>query len=475
MGREISYSDFLNRVEGGQVAAVRLDGERVYVTGAGRRELPDRAAAQHRRAAGAAREQGRDPGRAAGTVGLPVRARAVAAVPAADRRLDLLHEPDAGRRPRRRDGLRQVQGEAADREVGQGDVQRRRRHRRGQGGARGDRRVPARPAEVLAPRRQDPEGRAARRPSGHRQDAARPRHRRRGGRAVLHHLGLGLRRDVRRRRREPRPRHVRAGQEERALHRLHRRDRRGRPAPRRRLRRRQRRARADAEPAPGRDGRLRGERGRDPDRRDQPARRARPGAAAPGPVRPAGAGDEPRHQGPREDPRRPRPAGAAGGGRRPADHRARLPGLLGRRSRQPRQRGGAARGADRQAVRDDGRLRGGQGQGHDGRRAALDGDVRRGAQADRLSRGRPRDRRHQHAAARPDPQGDDHPARPRAGAGDEPAGARPAQRDQDQVQVDDRHGDGRQGGRGADLRTRTGHERRRVATSSRSAGSRGRW
>ncbi|HPG21286.1 MAG TPA: ATP-dependent zinc metalloprotease FtsH [Amaricoccus sp.] len=32
MGREISYSDFLNRVEAGQVSAVRLDGERVYVT-----------------------------------------------------------------------------------------------------------------------------------------------------------------------------------------------------------------------------------------------------------------------------------------------------------------------------------------------------------------------------------------------------------------------------------------------------------
>ena len=32
MGREISYSDFLNRVEAKEVAAVRLDGERVYVT-----------------------------------------------------------------------------------------------------------------------------------------------------------------------------------------------------------------------------------------------------------------------------------------------------------------------------------------------------------------------------------------------------------------------------------------------------------
>jgi cell division protease FtsH len=32
MGREITYSDFLNRVESGQVSAVRLDGERVFVT-----------------------------------------------------------------------------------------------------------------------------------------------------------------------------------------------------------------------------------------------------------------------------------------------------------------------------------------------------------------------------------------------------------------------------------------------------------
>ena len=89
------------------------------------------------------------------------------------------------------------------------------------------------PTKFRPPRRQDPQGRAAGRLARHRQDAARPRDRGRGGRAVLHHLGLGLRRDVRRRRREPRARHVRAGQEERALHRLHRRDRRGRPPSRR--------------------------------------------------------------------------------------------------------------------------------------------------------------------------------------------------------------------------------------------------
>ncbi len=65
------------------------------------------------------------------------------------------------------------------------------------------------------------------------------RDRRRGERAVLHDLRLRFRRDVRRRRRQPGARHVRAGQEERALHHLHRRDRRGRPPSRRRPRRRQ--------------------------------------------------------------------------------------------------------------------------------------------------------------------------------------------------------------------------------------------
>ena len=50
---------------------------------------------------------------------------------------------------------------------------------------------------------------------------------------VLHHFGLGLCRNVRRRRRQPRPRHVRASQEIGAMHRLHRRNRRGRPPSRR--------------------------------------------------------------------------------------------------------------------------------------------------------------------------------------------------------------------------------------------------
>ena len=150
----------------------------------------------------------------------------------------------------------------------------------------------------------------------------------------------------------PRPRPVRAGQEERALHHLHRRDRRRRPPPRRRPRRRSRRARADAEPAPRRDGRLRVERGRHPHRRDQPPRRARPGAPAPGPLRPP-------HR--RAAPRR---AAAASGILKVHTQEAcrstptstssmiarGTPGLLGRRPREPRQRGGAARGAPRQGA-----------------------------------------------------------------------------------------------------------------------------
>ncbi len=76
--------------------------------------------------------------------------------------------------------------------------------------------------------------------------------------------------------------------------------------------------------------------------------------------------------------------------RRSAHHRPRHAGLLRRRSRQSRQRGGADGGAARQALGDDGRVRGGEGQGADGRGAALDGDERGREAQHRLSRGRPR-------------------------------------------------------------------------------------
>ena len=152
---------------------------------------------------------------------------------------------------------------------------RRRGRRRGGRGAARDQGVPREPEEVPGARRAHPQGRAALRASGHRQDAARARRRRRGGRAVLLDLRLGLRRDVRRRRRLARARPLRAGQAELALHHLHGRDRRRRAPPRRRPRRRSRRARADAQPAARRDGRLRDEGQHHPDRGHQPARHPR--------------------------------------------------------------------------------------------------------------------------------------------------------------------------------------------------------
>ena len=241
--------------------------------------------------------------------------------PAADRRLDLLHAPDAGRRQGRRVQLRQVEGAHARRGQQHHHLRRRRRLRRGQGRGQGAGRLPEGPAEVPEARRPHPARRAAGRPSGHRQDAARQGDRRRGQGAVLLDLRLRLRRDVRRRRRGPRARHVRAGQEERALHHLRRRDRRGRPPSRRRPRRRQRRARADAEPDAGRDGRLRDQPRRHRDGRDQPARHPRPGAAAPRPLRPPGLRDAARRARPRADPQR---AHAQGAGR--PGHPRRHPG-----------------------------------------------------------------------------------------------------------------------------------------------------
>ncbi len=216
--------------------------------------------------------------------------------------LPLPDEPGPGRR---RPGVMQFAKSKAKlitKDMPEDDVRRRRRVRGGDRGARRDQGVPAGARQVPGRRRQDPQGRAALRPARHRQDAARPRGRRRGRRAVLLDLRLRLRRDVRRRRRVPRPRPVRAGQGERPGDRLHRRDRRRRPPPRRRHGRRPRRARADPQPAAGRDGRLRRPRRRHPDRRDQPARRARPGAAAPRPLRPPDRGRRPRPQRPPPDP-----------------------------------------------------------------------------------------------------------------------------------------------------------------------------
>ena len=83
---------------------------------------------------------------------------------------------------------------------------RRSRCRRGKGGAGADRGLPARPQALQPPRRENPQGRAARRPSGNRQDAACKSRRWRSGRIVSLYLGLRLCRALCRRGREPRAR-----------------------------------------------------------------------------------------------------------------------------------------------------------------------------------------------------------------------------------------------------------------------------
>ena len=161
--------------------------------------------AQRRRAA----DRGR--GRPAGRLAVDRAALQPAAHRAADRRLPAGHERDAGRRQRGH-AVRQVEGQAGRQGPAAGHLRRRGRLRRGGRGAAGDQGVPRGPGQVPGHRGQDPQGRAAVRAAGHRQDAAGPGRGRRGRRAVLLDLGLRLRRDVRRRRRQPGPRPVRAGQ-----------------------------------------------------------------------------------------------------------------------------------------------------------------------------------------------------------------------------------------------------------------------
>ena len=136
----------------------------------------------------------------------------------------------AGRTGRDVHELRQVARQDLRRERRQGHVQRRGRRGRGQGRAHGDHRVPPPPGQVHQARRPHPQGRAAGRAPGNGQDAPVEGRGRRGQGAVLFHVRLGVRRDVRRRRRVARARPVPAGRAEGALHHLHRRARRPRPA-----------------------------------------------------------------------------------------------------------------------------------------------------------------------------------------------------------------------------------------------------
>ncbi len=182
---EIVFSDFLKKVETGEVREVTLRGNSV----SGR--LGDGSSfrtftADYPDLVKSLKDRGvRIDGEAAGQQ--PVLLRdlpPVGADAALHRRVDLLHAPDAGRR-RQGAVLRQGARAAHLREAEQGHLPGRGGRGRGQGRAAGDHRVPEGPAQVPEARRQDPEGRAPRRPARHRQDAPRQGHRRRGQRAVL--------------------------------------------------------------------------------------------------------------------------------------------------------------------------------------------------------------------------------------------------------------------------------------------------
>ena len=122
--------------------------------------------------------------------------------PAPDPAVRVHRTPRGGRRGRRGrpDVVRPLPGTPGRSRRSARDVQRRRRHRRGQGGADGDRRLPQEPRQVPQAGRPDPPRRAALRPAGNRQDTAGAGGGRRGGRAVLPDVGIGVRRDDRRRR-----------------------------------------------------------------------------------------------------------------------------------------------------------------------------------------------------------------------------------------------------------------------------------
>ncbi|CAA9477466.1 MAG: Cell division protein FtsH, partial [uncultured Solirubrobacteraceae bacterium] len=342
-------------------------------------------------------------------------------VGAADLHADHRHRPVADDEA---DAADEARGDQAERELGDG-LARRRRRRRGEGGARGGRRVPQGPGALPPPGRDRPEGHPAPRPARHRQDAARQGRRAGVRRALLLAVGRRVRGDVRGPRRRAHPASLRDRPQARAGDHLHRRARRGGRRPRvgHGLR-----ARADAQPAPGRDGRVQHARPARGHRRLQPAREARSRAPAPRPLRPPDLRLAARRGWPRGDPRRPhaheadRPDGRPRAARAP-DRRAH-----GRRPRQHRQRGGDLRGPLASRRDRPGRLRRSR-RARRRRHAVAPHAQRPRAAGRRLPRGGPRAVRRAAAPRRPRAQDLDRAARAGAGLHAQPARGGPLPQD----------------------------------------------
>ena len=337
----------------------------------------------------------------------PGRAPPLRAVPGHRHRADGVHQPPGPGADVGDHVDRPLQGPPVQRRPAQHHLRGRGRLQRGEAGDLRGRRLLEDPGPVQGDRGQDPQGRAAGRPAGDRQDPPGPGRGRRGRGAVPLGQRLGLHGDVRGRRRQPGARPLPDRPQAGPGHHLRRRDRLHRPQARGRPGWRPRRARADAQPDAERDGRLRPGRGRGRHRRHQPSRHPRPGAAAPRPLRPPDRGPPARPRGAAAHPpgalqgqaHRPRRRPRAGGPGHPG-HERRRPG-------QPGERGGPARRAPGQRHHRDGRLRVLARPGAHGPAARQPGPLRRGEGARRLPRGRPRRPGLRARGRRPRPQGDD--------------------------------------------------------------------
>ena len=197
------------------------------------------------------------------------------------------------------------------------------------------------------------------------------------------------------------------------------------------------------------------------DRRDQPPRRARSGAAASGPFRPPGRGRPARRARPRADPARAHAQGAAGRRRRcrwsiargtPGFSGADLANLVNEAALfAARENGREVRMEHFDRARDKIMM------GAERRSMAMS---ERGKDAHRLSRGRPRHRRPPRARARSGLQGHDHSARPCARRDHVPAGRRQVQLQPHRDRIAAVLAVRRPRRRGTDLRRRQGHHRR---------------